>query len=69
MKTKLIFNPNIPNWTTYPYTFWDNWYTDEELEKLKAYCVKAFTASVINPLPEHELLIQYPVSMDGISQS
>ena len=43
MKTKLIFNPNIPNWTTYPYTFWDNWYTDEELEKLKAYCVKEGT--------------------------
>ena len=38
MKTKLTFNTKIKNWITYPYAFWDDWYTNEELEILKAYC-------------------------------
>ena len=43
MKTKLIFNTSVPNWITYPYAFWDNWYTAEELEKIKAYCIEKGT--------------------------
>ena len=43
MKTKLQFDPKISNYITYPYIFWDNWFTEDELKKIETYCAEIGT--------------------------
>jgi PKHD-type hydroxylase len=31
-------NSSVPNYVTYPYVCWDNFFTDEELDRLEKYC-------------------------------